>query len=313
MTAEIPSSLGAVVVPVGPDPHEVERLGDLACAIAAHEPEAGVLVIVDDAPEPRDLASGLALPPTMAVVSLHHTRPTRRHFSRGKGICSVVLQGMKWVQAHTRAPFAVKLDTDSLVIGPYRQRLVASFQRNPKLGMVGAHRTTPRGQARDFFTHGDSLRAITRRFDWRHPRASLREWRDPLKARVRGLLGAAQANGYEPGEHCLGGGYAVSRRLLDEMAAAGHLDDPSLWLQADLPEDVTVGLHVGAHGLAFADAVDEGEVFGVRYIGLAFPPAELLARRHAIIHAVKNDPDLSEDEIRTFFRAHRAAAPTPRS
>lgn len=298
---------GAILVGVGPHPREVERLADLAASIAAHEPN-GVLVIVDDHPEPRGLAQGLSLPAGLTAVSLHHPRPIERRFRRGKGICSVIMLGLQWIQANTDATFALKLDTDSLVIGPYRERILSYFRGDPNLGMAGAYETEADGVARDWSVHHESLRLLSRRFDPRHPRGSLRTWSDPLKARVRALNRAARGNGYRLGEHCLGGGYAVSRALLDAMASAGHLDDPMLWLEADLPEDVMVGLHVRALGFAFADLVDEGDVFGVTYVGLASPPPELLARGHAVIHAVKNDPHFAEDEIRRFFRDHRTAS-----
>ena len=94
--------------------------------------------------------------------------------------------------------------------------------------------------------------------------------------------------------------------VIAPMAAAGHLDDPMLWVGADLPEDVMVGLHVRAAGFGFADLTARNEVFGVRYVGLCFPPADLLERGYAVIHAVKNDPNMSEADIRSFFRDRRS-------
>lgn len=296
----------AILVAVGPKPQEIERLRDLAESIAWHAPRA-ILVLVDDSPEPRDLARHLALPASLRVAVLHHVRPEKREFWRSVGICSVIMTGMRWIQANTEVPFVVKLDTDSLVIAPYAQRVFETFERHPKLGMVGAYRVEADGKPRDWSVHKGAIKALVRRFHWRHPRGSLRDWNDPLKGHVRAIFNAARRNGYRVGEHCLGGGYAVSRRLLDAMSEAGHLDDPMLWSLADLPEDVMIGLHTRAHGLAFADQAGRGGVFGVTYIGLGAPPAELLARDHAVIHAVKNDPHLSEAEIRAFFATRRTA------
>lgn len=297
----------AVLVAVGPKPQEIERLRDLADSIAWHAPN-GLLVLVDDSAEPRELERHLDLPPGFRVVVLHHARPARREFWRSVGICSVIMTGMAWIQANTDAPFVVKLDTDSLVIAPYAQRVFDLFQGEPHLGMIGAHEMEADGKRRDWSVHDEAIRVLVRRFHWRHPRGSLRDWNHPLKARVRGLYRAARAVGYQMGEHCLGGGYAVSRRALDAMAQAGHLDDPMLWHLADLPEDVLIGLHTRAHGLGFRDEAGPGGVFGVTYIGLGAPPADLLAREHAVIHAVKNDPHLSEAEIRAFFAARRTTA-----
>lgn len=293
----------AIVVAVGPNPREVERVRDLAASIAAHEPADAIMVLVDDHPEPRNLTADL--PRSLQTISLHHRRASRPHFSRSVGICAVILHGLQWIQANTQAQFVLKLDTDSLVIGPYRQRVAERFDRNPGTGMIGAHKTAVDGTRRDWSVHAETLALLTKRFHWRHPRASMRTWNDPLKAHARRLHGAARRHGYQTAEHCMGGGYAIARRALDAMAGEGFLDDPGLWSQADLPEDVMLGLHVRALGFTLADATQAGEVFGVSYKGLAAPPAELLARGYGVIHALKNDPNHGEDEIRAFFHAHR--------
>lgn len=109
----------------------------------------------------------------------------------------------------------------------------------------------------------------------------------------------------------MGGGYALSGELLGRMARAGYLVDPSLWMSIDLPEDVMIGIHVRAVGLEFANSVNEGDVFGVRYLGLPDSPENLLVKRYAIIHAVKNDDRFDEASVRAFFKAHREQAATP--
>jgi hypothetical protein len=45
----------AVFIPVGPGPLEIERLGDLLESIKAIEPALTDLLLIDDAPRPRDL------------------------------------------------------------------------------------------------------------------------------------------------------------------------------------------------------------------------------------------------------------------
>lgn len=307
MTETSPRESHAVLVAVGPNPLETERVRDLAEALAAHEPEGGLLVMVDDSPEPRHLDRALDLPSGWRAVSVHHRRPETRRFTRGKGICSVIMLGMQWIWANTDAAFVLKLDTDSLVIGPYRQRILQAFRDKSGVGMLGAYETLPHGEACDWSMHIETLRMLGARINWRRPRWTVRTWSDPLKAQVRRVRKDAEGHGYRPAEHCTGGGYALSRSALDAMGAARYLDAAMLWAGADLPEDVMVGLHVRAAGFGFADLVARGEVFGVRYIGLCFPPAELLARGYAIIHAVKNDPEIGETEIRRFFREQRTA------
>jgi hypothetical protein len=301
-----PAEAFAVAVAVGPDAREIDRLRDLADSVGHHEPVARAwFVMIDDAPEPRALASHVSLPASWRAVSLHHPRHDRAQVFRvGKGIVSAVLLAMKWIQANTDAAFALKLDTDSLVIRPFRQPIAQRFAAVPTLGIVGAYRTTPNGTPRDWSHHARTLRAMLRPpFSVRHPLRRLMWKPDPRQAHLVDLVERANAHGYDLAEHCMGGGYAVARSLLDAMARAGQLDDVTRWMGVDLPEDVTLGLHCRANAFTLADALD---TFGVRYEGLPFLPQELVDRGYAVIHAVKNDPRLDEARVRAFFKAQRA-------
>jgi hypothetical protein len=177
--------------------------------------------------------------------------------------------------------------------------------------MAGAYSLTPNLTLRDWTAHARTICQMVRPvpFDWREPLRSLTA--APPDDRVARLILTALDRGYEPGEHCLGGGYALPRTLLDRMAAAGHLDEPMSWMNVDMAEDVMVGVHVRAAGMTLANHVLPGEVFGVRYQGLSAAPAMLLEQGYAVIHSVKNDPRVDEAGIRAFFQARRTKGPPP--
>jgi hypothetical protein len=298
----------AVAVAVGPGPKEVDRLRDLAAALAAWEPtRRGTFVMVDDHETPRHLDRELTLPPTIRAVSLHHPRHGAKvKYRIGKGIVSAILLSLGYIQRETRAELVLKLDTDSLIIGPFVERLSAVFARDPNLAVVGAHTLTPSGESRVWSHHRERIMVIARPpLSWRHPLDSLAaRRRDPAKF-LMGLIDQAYAHGYDLGEHCMGGGYAVSRAFLDRAAAAGRFDDPAKWTVVDLPEDVVVALHARALGMTLGNHVAPGETFGIKYVGLPMPPEQLVAKGYAVTHAVKNDPNVSEEAIRAFFRARR--------
>lgn len=298
----------AVAVAVGPGPKEVERLRDLAASLAAWEPtRPGTLVMVDDHETPRHLDRELSLPATIRAVSLHHPRHGAKvKYRIGKGIVSAILLSLGYIQRETRAEFVLKLDTDSLIIGPFFERLRAAFARDPSLAVVGAHTLTPTGEARVWSHHRERIMVIARPpLSWRHPIASLAARRRHPATMLMGLIDQAYAHGYDLGEHCMGGGYAVSRAFLDRAAAAGHFEDPARWTVVDLPEDVVVALHARALGMTLGNHVLPGETFGIKYVGLPMSPEQLAERGYAVTHAVKNDPNVSEEAIRAFFRARR--------
>jgi hypothetical protein len=297
----------AIAVAVGPQPAEVERLHDLADAVASWEPGGCWFVMIDDHPQPRELDKLIALPRAFKSFSIHHPRHGRKiAYRKGKGICSAILLAMQWIQAHTDARFVLKLDTDSLVIGPFREKLEAAFRGDPSLGNLGAHTRTPGGQLRDTSAHANNVFRLHRPpFEPLHPiRSIIERYQEPLST-IRRHIGHAVANGYEYGEHCLGGGYALSRPMLDSMADAGYLDDPSVWMSIDLPEDVMMGIYTRAAGFEFQNFVNDRDVFGVRHVGLADTPEKLISRGFSVIHAVKNDQHFKEADLRAFFRARR--------
>lgn len=53
--------------------------------------------------------------------------------------------------------------------------------------------------------------------------------------------------------------------------------------------------------LELVDQSDCGQLFGVQYAGLPFPPPVLLERCHAFVHSVKSDPAWPEETIREYF------------
>lgn len=296
----------AAAVAVGPGPREVDRLRDLAESLAAYAASPGWLVMIDDHEIPRALDREIALPPNITPVSLHHPRHGKRvTFKVGKGICSAILLSLQYIQRETNAAFVLKLDTDSLVIGPFVERLLNRFAQDVNLAIVGAHRVTPTGEPRDWSAHARRFQAMRRPpFNWRQPLARFRAPHGERKM-ILDLHDRAVRHGYDSGEHCMGGGYAVSRAFLDRASAARMLADPERWMSVDLPEDVVVSLHARALGMTLADAVAPGDVFGVRYVGLPGPPQQLVDDGYAVIHAVKNDAQHSEESIRRYFRERR--------
>jgi hypothetical protein len=297
----------AILVAVGPDPQELSRVADLIDSVRAYESAPCNFVLVDDGETDRNLATYFELPKNWICTSLPHPR---RQFpelaakaQRGKGICAAILQGLTAIVPDAR--FTLKLDTDALVIGPFVEELCDLVEKNPNVGMIGAYDRTPSGTQRDISKNAATVRSLYR------PDSLVRRLKNTLGSDERAIIsrhvGDALHNGYTFGEHCLGGAYAVSGELLKRMLARGYLDNPSLWLPIDCPEDVMVGIYTKAAECEFKSYVANNEVFGVRHRGLDDSPQRLLERGYSVIHAVKNDPKFSEDEIRSFYRAKRQA------
>jgi hypothetical protein len=140
-----------------------------------------------------------------------------------------------------RARWTVKLDTDPVVLGSFADAPQEAFA-GTRLGVLGRYRTGPWGEGRRDFTtlRGEVVRA-----------------RIPPRTYRR--------NGYETGEHCLGGVYAVSELLLRRLAQAGLLDHPCDWTATQLSEDQVVGVLNRAVGCEFGDS----PLFGAQLTALS--------------------------------------------
>ncbi len=302
------SSPYAIVVAVGPDPEELARITDLIESIRAYEPSECHFVMVDDGEIDRNLTGHFEFPTNWIPISVPHPRrqfPERAASAkRGKGICAAILQGLSTIANKApQARFTLKLDTDALVIAPFVQKLNDVIEKHPNVGMIGAYDRTPSGTMRDITKNATTVESLFK------PASPIRRLRNRFGndelAIISRHIGAARNNGYRYGEHCLGGAYAVSGEMLSRMLKAKYLDDPSLWLPVDCPEDVMVGIYTKAVGCDYQSCVDTNEVFGVRHRGLDDTPQRLVERGYSVIHAVKNDERLGEEEIRRFFEERR--------
>ncbi len=298
----------AVILPIGPGDAEVAAATDTLQSLFAWEPAVTYLVLVDDAPQERALESLVAVPEGCRVVRMRSPRQGRVEGPL-KGMAASMLAALRWLHEHAAVRFTLKLDSDTLVIGPFAAQIAAAFDRMPEVGMLGAYDRLCSGERRDFSPKAASIRKLARRLSvWFPPLTPGQYVRVALSgaaATVRRHIQEAFAAGYVAGEHCLGAAYALSADAVARFAARGYLDDPLIWLRTH-GEDVTLSMYVRAAGLRLHGMVGAGEPFGVRWRGLANSPEWLLAQGHAFIHSVKNDARFPEQEVRAFFRARRS-------
>ncbi len=298
----------SVLLGVGPGDSEIERTADFLDSLFFHEPLAHTVVLVDDAGYDRKLADRFRAPEGCSISSLVNLR-RRTGVGWGGALCTSVILGLEWLNRNTDASFVLKVDTDSLVIAPFARFVAESFETLPEAGLLGSYDRHPSGGAREFGPCGRPVHKMAQYLSfWRYPAVKWCFIQQAIWGRGavrRAHIRTALKAGYTFGEHCQGGGYAISRKFVNRMAESGYLDDPFLWQQVFVTEDVMLGLYARAVGLKLYGLTKDGEPFGIQYQGLADTPQRLLDRGYAIIHSVKADQRFTEDEIRAFFRDHR--------
>lgn len=298
----------SILLGVGPGDLEIERTADFLDSLFCHEPEVSAVVLIDDAGYDRKMAEQFSPPNGCLLVSIVNPRQ-RTGIGWGGALCTSVILGLKWFHQNKDGGFILKVDTDSLIIAPFAESIAGGFRSLASAGIIGSYDRPPNGGSRDFVPNGHSIRKLARPLSfWRYPAIKGRFVEQAILGQGavrRRHIRTALKGGYVFGEHCQGGGYAISCELVHRMAKRGYLDDPFLWQHVNITEDVMLGLYARAVGLKLYGLTRNGEPFGVQYKGLADTPKGLLNRGYAIIHSVKEDAQFTEGQIRAFFRDHR--------
>lgn len=278
-----------------------------------------VAVLVFDAHELPPWTADLADRFGARLAMLLNPRSLRGEGLWGGLFCGV-LAGLRWIYENTGCDWVLKLDTDSLVIAPYADRVRSVFADNPATGMIGTVGGTCNRRRFIYGREAQSVSPLVRALS-----PPQREDRDDDVASMRAYLRTspgcvfathirdAMARGFRRHIFCQGGGYSVRREALRALFESRYVADPLLW--ADLPagEDLLLAMYLRALGWRITDCSDRRQVFGLQWRGLPFPPADLLAQGYAVIHSVKNDPRWSEDAIRTYFAGMRVQLPGARA
>jgi hypothetical protein len=308
----------AAYVTVGPSAVDERRLVDLIDSLHAYEPAVEPIVLVDNGIADRDLRAGLRPDQARAVVTVKACR--QDHTMNVLGVsCVSTFTALGYLHSHADVDVVLRLDTDALVIGPFVARIREEFARRPDCGMLGAlgnscNRTTRR------FWDADAESAI------RHALALARQWhadrsqvdngdianyalfhRPQIDAflRVCAELEPIRDNAAFTGAHCQGGAYAVPRRFIDRLAAAGYLDEPTRWSWFPLAEDRLIGACCWLLQMTVEDCSEPHEPFGVQAEGIPHSPQEIERRGYAIIHSVRTETRMTEAQIREHFASRR--------
>jgi hypothetical protein len=285
-----------VIVPIGPGEIELRRFSDLLESLWTYEPGAGLCVAIDNSSEPRDLPLELRWRGCRFVTLQAPYREQGRPLW-GRLSASILL-ALRTIYQEGRFELVVRLDTDALIIGPFRDAVRGFIAQHPEAGIVGTLGCTCR---RELPYYGHEKAAVSEVFKALDSNPAP----PPALARIREHARIAVENGYAGKEYCQGGAYVLPYETLYRMSSAGCLDSPEDWLPLDVPEDVMMGMYARTVGLRSMDFSLPGEPFGNHHRGLAFSPRELVRRGYSLIHSTKRDAYYSEASIRAYFRARR--------
>src|SRR2546421_6502071 len=106
-----------VIMPIGPGEREIERAADVLDSLFTYESGCAWMVLVGDVPTARRLEERLPCPAGCKHRVFVDPRQQKGHGWSG-GMCVGVAAAVRWLGRETGVSFALRLDTDSLVIAP---------------------------------------------------------------------------------------------------------------------------------------------------------------------------------------------------
>ena len=300
-----------LITALGPGDKDIHRTADMLDALVHYEPGEMNVILIDDVAEPREILSRLpARPARCRVRVMKNPRRGQGHPLMG-GHTTNILTAIRAAADDGVGNFLLKFDTDAQIIGPFSQRINDFFSAYPQAGIAGACTVSPNGKPRGGEFHS---RVFSNAMAWRLPaseRKTVGRHRSfPTSLTQLNLLRCvrrAVRNGYTMGENVQGGAYAIRGEAIRRMRSQGLLNNPRLWLDTFASEDGLTSMYTRSVGMTLQNCVDAGDVFGVTYRGLPFAKEQLAERGYAIIHSLKNDPAHTEEQLREYFKARRAA------
>lgn len=194
----------------------------------------------------------------------------------------------------------LRVDSDAMLIGPRPEEAAARyFSEHPAAAMIGSWKIDCNGASRDYTWAAQKVVAQT---SLRYLRQHLGQWRGIWL--LHRIYRRALANGYDPGEHVMGGAAFLSRAFLQKLARRNLLQRTEL-IFGELQDDMLFGVMAYAVGMHLADFATGDLPLGVRWRGLPCSPQELIARDKKVIHSTRFWQDMDEAQIREFFRTLR--------
>lgn len=279
-----------IVIPAGPRDDLVDTLDSVLCHVRAPR----TIVVVDDS---GGRYLGLDDGADVRVVPA----PAGAPGGQG-GLWVKICHGYRTLLDTAAMDVVIRLDADALMLGPGLADAAAErFAAEPDLGLLGSRRVDSRGQVRDWSWAARAVRRETGPLGWYRPR---------VRTALRPILARARANGYQDGEHPLGGCYVHSGAAARALAEQGLLDLPAL-AGSGLGEDMLAAVSTYAAGFRVGEFGRPEHPMALRWKGLPASPQDLLSRGKLVTHSVRSWDDLPEEEIRRIFRDHRRARPDP--
>jgi len=283
-----------IVMPIGPNCN-LHYINDTINSIKYYFSSKYKLILLDDSHKG-------------AGAEIHRLHPdaeilkTKKNLGVNAGLYINLCQAYQHALEQYEFKLLLKIDDDALVTGKGPdQEALQFFKEWPKIGMAGLYQT---GE--------EFINFMGNQIDNSWPRKQLLKdactWkliRRPIaNLTLRKLFFKAIRKGYEIGENIQGGAYFLSWSCLNKLNEAQYLPVTNL-KTVNLGEDHLLSMLTKLVGFKLGDLSSGNLPLGTTWKGLPASPEVLKAKDKKIIHSTRSWQDLTEEQIRNYFKSFR--------
>jgi hypothetical protein len=288
-----------IVLPIGPlgPKLRLEHIIDTINSIRHYATPDNRIIIQDNSTNQNVGEQLLQSFPNLIVIR------TPENYGLSAGLYKA--ESLAYLYAYTTFEFQVliRMDTDALMTGAgLEDEAIARFTQNPNLAQLGEYKIGCNGEISEFSWPRQELLKEISQAGWLQDKGRCEVLRE--------LVEKAQANGYELGEHILGGVSILSPRFVERLVQENLLLREEI-RRSRLQEDHVFSLLAKALGMDLGEFGGPNDPMAIRWQGLPCSPEEVVRRKKKIIHSTRFWEDRDEDSIRAYFRLQRQIALQP--
>lgn len=285
-----------VVVPIGPT-CRIDFVLDTIESIAQYVRCSKQIIVMDDSQDPENERAIKAHYPDAIVLA------NKRNHGKGTGLYTSLSNTYAYALDHFDFKALLRLDSDALMIDyGADQQILEYFKNNPDVGLAGTFNrgnltVDEFGNVWDAYGGRGLVIAIAKvlnRYFLRHPFAF---WK------IRKRLFKALDLGYEFGDLVFGGAYTFSRAGLENLRKEGLLPIKNI-MGVGFEEDHLFSLLIKSVNMDLGSLGTT--TFTCVWKGMPASPKTLWRAKKKIIHSTKYFKELTEEDIRAFFKEKRA-------
>lgn len=268
---------------IGPSLREYVQFILLCESLSIHEPdskqEAHIYIINDRSPyiQKEDIEKFFN---TVTIEKNPYSH--RAHFHYDRHASHIILLSTLISTSGFHYDFILKLDTDVLIINPFKEKIYTIVDTHPSYGVAGIVTHDADGNIRKPYPWHQRIYRLTHNLP---PCPECDTYYSASKKILQDTLERAVAHGYYLGKSVLGGSYIYSPQAIKTVHRLGI--QPDSFFGTHLGEDIVISLIVQAEGFDILDTPSlKDNPFGVWWLRPPHTPWNL-ARRFSILHSVR--------------------------